>query len=65
MHNVYPINEYGPVMPGLVMGAVREGSRKPFSIRHVLYSKSIRPDEVARLREVGARKQSTQPLVLF
>ena len=32
---------------------VREGSRKPYSIRHLLYSNSIKPDEVARLREVG------------
>lgn len=32
---------------------VREGSRKPFTVREVLYSNSIRPDEIARLREVG------------
>ena len=32
---------------------VREGSRKPYSIRHLLYSNSIKPDEVALLREVG------------
>jgi cytochrome d ubiquinol oxidase subunit I len=32
---------------------VREGSRKPYSIRHVLYSNAIKPDEVAHLREVG------------
>ena len=32
---------------------VREGSRKPYSIRYVLYSNSIRPDQVARLRDIG------------
>ncbi len=40
---------------------VREGSRKPFSIRHVLYSNSIRPDEVARLREVGCLADDPYP----
>jgi mono/diheme cytochrome c family protein len=33
---------------------VREGSRKPYSIRYVLYSNSIRPNEVALLRQRGA-----------
>ena len=32
---------------------VREGSRKPYSIRHVIYSNAIKPDEVAMLRNVG------------
>jgi hypothetical protein len=33
---------------------VREGSRKPYSIRYVLFSNSIQPDEVALLRQRGA-----------
>jgi len=32
---------------------VREGSRKPYSIRNVLYSNSIKPEEVISMREVG------------
>jgi cytochrome d ubiquinol oxidase subunit I len=32
---------------------VREGSRKPYSIRYVLYSNAIKPDDVSQLREVG------------
>lgn len=40
---------------------VREGARKPFSIRHVLYSNSIRPDEVARLRKVGCLADDPYP----
>lgn len=32
---------------------VREGSRKPYSIRHVLYSNAIKPADVVRLRDVG------------
>ncbi|WP_010586834.1 c-type cytochrome [Schlesneria paludicola] len=41
---------------------VREGSRKPYSIRHVLYSNSILPDEVAHLREVGCTSNDPYPL---
>jgi hypothetical protein len=41
---------------------VREGARKPFSIRQVLYSNSIRPDDVARLREVGCLADDPYPL---
>lgn len=41
---------------------VREGSRKPYSIRHVLYSNSIRPDEVATLRQVGCTSNDSYPL---
>jgi mono/diheme cytochrome c family protein len=33
---------------------VREGARKPYTVRGVLYSTSIRPDEVAALRATGA-----------
>ncbi len=41
---------------------VREGSRKPYSIRQVLYSNAIKPDEVARLREVGCTTNDPYPL---
>ncbi len=41
---------------------VREGSRKPYSIRHVLYSNAIKPDEVAHLREVGCTSNDPYPL---
>jgi hypothetical protein len=41
---------------------VREGARKPFSIRHVLYSNAIRPDEVARLRKTGCLADDPYPL---
>lgn len=41
---------------------VREGSRKPYSIRHVLYSNAIKPDEVVRLREVGCTANDPYPL---
>jgi cytochrome bd ubiquinol oxidase subunit I len=33
---------------------VREGARKPYTVRGVLYSTSIRPEEVAALRASGA-----------
>lgn len=32
---------------------VREGSRKPYSIRSLLYSNSIKPEEVVMMREAG------------
>lgn len=41
---------------------VREGSRKPYSIRHVLYSNSIRPQDVAHMREVGCTANDPYPL---
>ncbi len=41
---------------------VREGARKPFSIRQVLYSNSIRPQDVARLREVGCLADDPYPI---
>ena len=41
---------------------VREGSRKPYSIRHVLYSNSIRPQDVAQLRIVGCTANDPYPL---
>jgi mono/diheme cytochrome c family protein len=41
---------------------VREGARKPFTIRHVLYSSSIAPAEVARMRERGSVADDPYPL---
>lgn len=41
---------------------VREGVRKPFSIREVLYSNSIAPEQVAHLREVGCTTGDPFPL---
>lgn len=41
---------------------VREGSRKPYSIRYTLYSNGIRPHDVARLREVGCTADDPYPL---
>ncbi len=53
---------------GLAFGAtaagefVREGARKPYTVRGVLYSTSIRPDEVAALRASGVTKSDPYPL---
>jgi cytochrome d ubiquinol oxidase subunit I len=41
---------------------VREGVRKPFTIRHLLYSNSIKEDEVADLRERGCTTDDPYPL---
>ena len=41
---------------------VREGARKPYTVRGVLYSNSIAPDEVARLRQVGSVADDPYPL---
>lgn len=41
---------------------VREGVRKPFSIRGALYSNSIKPEEVARLRTIGSVTNDPYPL---
>lgn len=41
---------------------VREGSRKPFTIRNVLYSNAIAPDDVARLRRDGCVTGDPYPL---
>jgi mono/diheme cytochrome c family protein len=41
---------------------VREGSRKPYSIRHVLYSNAILPEEVAQLRRAGCVANDPYPL---
>jgi cytochrome bd-type quinol oxidase subunit 1 len=41
---------------------VREGARKPFTVRGVLYSTSITPDEVAALRVNGVVADDPYPL---
>jgi len=41
---------------------VREGSRKPYSVRHVLYSNAIRPEDVAHMREVGCLNDDPYPI---
>jgi hypothetical protein len=41
---------------------VREGARKPFSIRQVLYSNSIAPEQVATMREEGCLAGDPYPL---
>lgn len=41
---------------------VREGVRKPFSVREELYSTSVRPVEVAELRRVGCVTHDPYPL---
>lgn len=40
---------------------VREGARKPYSIRGVLYSNGIRPIDVPRLRKVGCLADDPYP----
>jgi hypothetical protein len=41
---------------------VREGVRKPFTIRQALYANSLTPEEVARLRQVGCVTHDPYPL---
>lgn len=41
---------------------VREGARKPYTVRGVLYSNSITPDEVAELRRTGVTANDPYPL---
>lgn len=53
---------------GLAFGAtaagefVREGARKPYTVRGVLYSTSMTPAEVTRLRKTGAVAHDPYPL---
>ncbi len=42
---------------------VREGARKPFSVRDTLYSNSITPGEVAALRRTGSVTDDPYPLL--
>ena len=41
---------------------VREGVRKPYSIRQVLYSNSLRQDELEQLRQIGSVTNDPYPL---
>jgi mono/diheme cytochrome c family protein len=41
---------------------VREGVRKPYTIRELLYSNAVRPDQVAHLRRVGSVARDPYPL---
>jgi cytochrome bd ubiquinol oxidase subunit I len=41
---------------------VREGARKPYTVRNVLYSNSITPEEVAGLRATGVTVDDPYPL---
>lgn len=41
---------------------VREGARKPFTVRQVLFSNAIEPGAVARLRETGSVTNDPYPL---
>ena len=41
---------------------VREGVRKPFTIREALYANSVAPDEMAELRRVGCVTNDPYPL---
>jgi mono/diheme cytochrome c family protein len=41
---------------------VREGARKPFTIRETLYSNSMTPSEIASMREVGSVSFDPYPL---
>ncbi len=41
---------------------VREGSRKPYTVRHVLYSNGIRPQDVAELRKRGCATDDPFPV---
>jgi hypothetical protein len=42
---------------------VREGSRKPYTVRHVLYSNGILPEEVAELRIRGCVTDDPFPVI--
>ena len=42
---------------------VREGSRKPYTVRHVLFSNGIRPEEVAELRIRGCVTNDPYPVI--
>ena len=58
----------GTLLLALAFGAtaagefVREGARKPYTVRGVLYSTSLTPDDVARLRREGATTGDPYPL---
>lgn len=56
------------LLTALALGAtaagefVREGARKPYTVRGVLYSTSLTPDDVVKLRSTGATTTDPYPL---
>jgi cytochrome bd-type quinol oxidase subunit 1 len=68
LHRLYINGATATLLLGLAFGAtaagefVREGARKPYTVRGVLYSTSIRPAEVAALRASGVTADDPYPL---
>lgn len=68
MQRLYINGATGTLLILLAFGAtaggefVREGSRKPYSIRHVVYSNGIRPQDVAELRRIGCVTDDPYPV---
>jgi hypothetical protein len=68
MQRLYINGATATLLVALAFGAtaggefVREGVRKPFTIRKVMYSNSIKPDEVAMLRKVGSVTNDPYPV---
>ena len=68
MQKLYINGATGTLLILLAFGAtaggefVREGSRKPYSIRGVVYSNAIRPQDVAELRRIGCVTDDPYPV---
>jgi len=68
MQKMYINGATGTLLILLAFGAtaggefVREGSRKPYSIRGVMYSNAIRPQNVAELRRIGCVTDDPYPV---
>ncbi len=69
MQKLYINGATGTLLILLAFGAtaggefVREGSRKPYSIRGVVYSNAIRPQDVAELRRIGCVTDDPYPVI--
>lgn len=69
MQRLYINGATGTLLILLAFGAtaggefVREGSRKPYSIRGVIYSNAIRPQDVAELRRIGCVTNDPFPII--
>lgn len=69
MQRMYINGATGTLLLLLAFGAtaggefVREGSRKPYSIRHVVFSNGIRPQDVVELRRVGSVTHDPFPVI--
>jgi mono/diheme cytochrome c family protein len=67
--NLYINGATATLLLALAFGAtaagefVREGARKPYTVREVLFSNSIAPDEIAALRRNGSVTGDPYPLV--